>query len=487
MGVRQYNPHHFTSTGTPDDNVLNISDEVLGIIAGSNFTTPVTVTLVNAASTGLNTLYKATARKGSTATLPGFGASYLFELDNTANTAYATGRITSRWTVATAGGESASMSFATENAGGGLVDYFWITPTGQVQVGTSGTPVASAKFQIDSTTQGAINAPKQTTTQRDAISSPTEGLWVFNTTTHAPNYHNGTAWSSVGNVVYDPASGETLLGIAGPISAPGLGFRYDMGIYGVTQGGAVRKLLTWDLSTGSGNIITLGNTNANTVSVYKAASRASNGGHFTYAGTSGTAVDAIDDVSRILRVPMTIQVSGSPSDPAACAILDMVSTVLGALLPRMTTTQRLAIGSLVEGLTVWDTTLHRLMSYRGSAWNIIGDNNLLIGLAGSTTAYYGAMNSADTEAIAGNVTASAVKFHHLIDTTADRAIALPTAAAVGDQHIFEDDTGNSLVHNVTFTEQGGGTINGNSTYIESVPFFGRKARKKTSTTWVISQ
>lgn len=73
----------------------------------------------------------------------------------------------------------------------------WITckPNGSVSIGQA-TPNAAAKFQIDSTTQGFL-PPRMTTTQRDAISSPPEGLSVWNTTLHTLDRYNGTAWGSV--------------------------------------------------------------------------------------------------------------------------------------------------------------------------------------------------------------------------------------------------------------------------------------------------
>lgn len=63
---------------------------------------------------------------------------------------------------------------------------------GQVAVGTA-SPDASAKFQIDSTTQGVL-PPRMTTTQRDAISSPSEGLEIYNTSTKRPEFYNDTVW-----------------------------------------------------------------------------------------------------------------------------------------------------------------------------------------------------------------------------------------------------------------------------------------------------
>jgi hypothetical protein len=50
------------------------------------------------------------------------------------------------------------------------------------------------------------------------------------------------------------------------------------------------------------------------------------------------------------------------------ALLNVSSTTKGFLPPRMTTTQKSAISSPAEGLTVYDTTLHKLYVYDGSTW-----------------------------------------------------------------------------------------------------------------------
>jgi len=38
--------------------------------------------------------------------------------------------------------------------------------------------------------------PRMTTAERDAVSSPTEGMVIFNTTTHVLNYYYGS-WQAV--------------------------------------------------------------------------------------------------------------------------------------------------------------------------------------------------------------------------------------------------------------------------------------------------
>jgi hypothetical protein len=53
------------------------------------------------------------------------------------------------------------------------------------------------------------------------------------------------------------------------------------------------------------------------------------------------------------------------------ALLNVTSTTQGILFPRMTTTQKNAIGTPAAGLVVFDTTLVKLCVYNGTAWETI--------------------------------------------------------------------------------------------------------------------
>jgi len=66
---------------------------------------------------------------------------------------------------------------------------------GLVGIGAT-TNNASAKLQVDSTTQGLL-PPRMTTTQRDAIASPAAGLVIYNTTTNKLNVRAASAWEAV--------------------------------------------------------------------------------------------------------------------------------------------------------------------------------------------------------------------------------------------------------------------------------------------------
>jgi uncharacterized protein (TIGR02145 family) len=63
----------------------------------------------------------------------------------------------------------------------------------QVGIGTN-SPNTNAALDVVSTTQGIL-LPRMTTAQRNAISSPAEGLTIFNTTTNAMQTNTGTTAS----------------------------------------------------------------------------------------------------------------------------------------------------------------------------------------------------------------------------------------------------------------------------------------------------
>jgi hypothetical protein len=100
-----------------------------------------------------------------------------------------------------------------DDVGSGANDYAIASVGGKVYFGGTlclavTAPDASAKLQMDSTTQGFL-PPRLTTTQRDAISSPAEGLIVHNSTTHAPNFYSGSAWTAIGGGSGSPGGSDT--------------------------------------------------------------------------------------------------------------------------------------------------------------------------------------------------------------------------------------------------------------------------------------
>jgi hypothetical protein len=76
----------------------------------------------------------------------------------------------------------------------GGAEYMRVSPTKQIGIG--GTVATSALVDIQSTTKGFL-IPRMTTTQRDAITSPAEGLEIYNLTTHTKEFYNGTVWKTI--------------------------------------------------------------------------------------------------------------------------------------------------------------------------------------------------------------------------------------------------------------------------------------------------
>jgi len=71
-----------------------------------------------------------------------------------------------------------------------------LNPTGGGVLIQETTPVASSVLTVSSTTQGLL-PPRMTTTQKDAISSPAEGLIVYDLTLHKLCLYTGSAWETI--------------------------------------------------------------------------------------------------------------------------------------------------------------------------------------------------------------------------------------------------------------------------------------------------
>lgn len=82
--------------------------------------------------------------------------------------------------------------------------------TDSVKIGASGPADSKSILDASSTTRGVL-LPRMTTTQQNAITSPTEGLIIYDNVLHKLSNYNGTAWVSVGG----GGSGT----VAGPLSS----------------------------------------------------------------------------------------------------------------------------------------------------------------------------------------------------------------------------------------------------------------------------
>lgn len=99
---------------------------------------------------------------------------------------------------APSGGPNAFIGFdynpTVTNLNGGT-HYAALFRLGSIGIGTS-TPDASSLLDITSTTRGFL-PPRMNTTQQNAITSPTAGLFIYNSDSTGYMYYNGSAWARV--------------------------------------------------------------------------------------------------------------------------------------------------------------------------------------------------------------------------------------------------------------------------------------------------
>lgn len=84
----------------------------------------------------------------------------------------------------------------TENTEAVMMKVFGLTGETQFQNGGTYTSIPTAIVAINSTTRGFL-PPRMNTTQKNAITTPAEGLIVADITTHKICYWNGTAWTDL--------------------------------------------------------------------------------------------------------------------------------------------------------------------------------------------------------------------------------------------------------------------------------------------------
>ena len=90
------------------------------------------------------------------------------------------------------------LIFATTAAGANTPTHAMIIDSGQA-VGIGTDPVATALLHLNSTTKGFL-PPVMTTTQKNAISTPAEGLVLYDTTLNKLCVYTGAAWETITSV-----------------------------------------------------------------------------------------------------------------------------------------------------------------------------------------------------------------------------------------------------------------------------------------------
>ena len=101
-------------------------------------------------------------------------------------------------------------------------NLFWDNTNNKLGIGTS-SPNASAILDVSSTSKGVL-IPRMTAAQKNAISSPTTGLLIFQT--DAPSdfyYYNGSSWTSLREPNWTSAGTIQSVGWNATTTAPSIG------------------------------------------------------------------------------------------------------------------------------------------------------------------------------------------------------------------------------------------------------------------------
>ena len=94
---------------------------------------------------------------------------------------------------------TSTIGFSTQG-----LERMRISASGNVGIGTD-NPSASALLDIYSTAKGFL-PPRMTTAQRDAVASPSTGLFIYNSTTNALNVYSSSSWGAVGGSLWTASS-----------------------------------------------------------------------------------------------------------------------------------------------------------------------------------------------------------------------------------------------------------------------------------------
>jgi hypothetical protein len=154
-----------------------------------------------------------------------------------------------------------------------------INGTSGVKVGTDGSADPSSVMDVTSTTKGVL-IPRMTTTQMNAISSPANGLLIYNTTSLANYFYNGSVWANVGGAGAGTVTSVTVTpsnGVSGTVANSTTTPAISLTLGAITP------------TTVNGNTITTGTGTLTVVSTATVTGNNTGNVTLTTTGTSGVA------------------------------------------------------------------------------------------------------------------------------------------------------------------------------------------------------
>jgi uncharacterized protein (TIGR02145 family) len=161
------------------------------------------------------------------------------------------------------------------------------------KIGTNQNTISiSAALELESTTKGFL-PPRMTTTQRNALASPTVGLVVYNTTTNCLEQFNGTGWyNECDRSITFLGGGDASSGGTAVVSAwtSTVGCRVGAGANnspaGIRQGGVNQTMVQGTSATGVATVTLV--ATVTTAGTYVISTTTVNGVTFSASGTFGT-------------------------------------------------------------------------------------------------------------------------------------------------------------------------------------------------------
>lgn len=301
-------------------------------------------------------------------------------------------------------GTSGSILFVD---GGGLLDqnnanFYFDDSNIRFGLGTN-TPDASSIMEISSTTAGFLG-PRMTTIQRTGITTPAEGLMVYDTDLEEYYYRTSTIWQKFSQDEFTNG-GEA----GGANRSMGNTDNFDLSLLANNS-----PLVLLDASLGR---VVVGDT-ANTVNEgYLEIVCSTNAGSFEGILMTNSSAPGSEEMFSITddgimylgKESFLIDGNGSRGAANASSAMEISSTSRGFLMPRMTTAQFAAISTKATGLLAYDTDEDTFSWYDGSdvVW-LRPRTEYVAGSAAPTITFdrdYSVGNSGS--ACTGNITASA--------------------------------------------------------------------------------
>jgi len=227
-----------------------------------------------------------------------------------------------------------------------------------VAINATGTPPhSSAILDVASNTKGFL-IPRLTDSQRQNLKDPAQGLIIYNTSTNEINFWNGNAWRRVPtNFITNTAAGGTGTGPNVSINFTGANAHHSamLDVSSTEKGLLLPRTTPGSISSPATGLI-IYNTSLQTISYYDGT---------TWQHLCNLPLDALASTGAISQ-GVAINTTGAPVAPSA--VLDVSSTSLGLLIPRLNNSQRNSIPSPAQGLLIYNTQSNGIQHRTTTAW-----------------------------------------------------------------------------------------------------------------------